>query len=648
MDDELQRVGTELDKGLPIVPLAMPNDRKTTFSPYRWIAVYHRDGSLKALFGNPKRHIPDYDEIRMGLQTGKTSVVTYSGADHMARVLLAIQLQSSPDSILVAGLDSSYLWSVGVECSLPPMTDLCVIDSSGRPVISSIPDPSPLLRSLLVNEKNNRYDFSWENDGAGYIANYYRLFLQSRFAAKTWIVVLSQSKKDLLAPLDDFKVIFPGVALLSLLVVGFLSMYYIRHTLVPLEKIKEGIRQVSSRNFDTQIAVTSNDEFQELAQTFNNMASQLGKQFRALNTKSEIDRSILSSLGTEHIINSALTGIQGFLSCESLSIVVADPGNPAAGMSYASGGTPGAREAATVVRFSPSDLMELRSRKECLVINDGEVVPGYVAAPDGARIQSVAILPVFVKNRLSATINLVYAKDRALADEDILHARQFADQMAVALSNASLVEELDQLNWGTLKALARTVDAKSSWTAGHSERVCEIALQIGKILHLSDPEMSILHRASLLHDIGKVGIPNKILDKPGKLTEEEFDVIRSHPGKGAIILEPITTYRAVIPAVHQHHEKFNGTGYPNRLRGEQIDIGARIIAVADVFDAMTASRPYRVGMDLPDVLKYIETAAGSHFDPDVTKAFLISASSTMDGFSDLVTEKEIVPFVSKR
>jgi len=134
--------------------------------------------------------------------------------------------------------------------------------------------------------------------------------------------------------------------------------------------------------------------------------------------------------------------------------------------------------------------------------------------------------------------------------------------VAVALANAQLLEDLDSMNWGTLTALARTVDAKSPWTAGHSERVTDTALEIGTALGLRDQELENLHRGELLHDIGKIGIPVSILDKPERLTEDEYRVVRGHSRMGARILEPIAAYASVIPMVLHHHERFDGKGYP--------------------------------------------------------------------------------------
>ena len=161
--------------------------------------------------------------------------------------------------------------------------------------------------------------------------------------------------------------------------------------------------------------------------------------------------------------------------------------------------------------------------------------------------------------------------------------------------NSDLIRDLKELNTGTLLALARAVDAKSRWTAGHSVRVAQMAADIGAVMGLPKQDVENLERAGLLHDIGKIGVPAVLLDKNGKLSHEEYETIKTHPALGARILAPIKVYSGIIPVVEQHHERYEGGGYPHGIAGEQIDLSARIVAVADAFDAMVSDRPYRSG-----------------------------------------------------
>jgi putative nucleotidyltransferase with HDIG domain len=254
--------------------------------------------------------------------------------------------------------------------------------------------------------------------------------------------------------------------------------------------------------------------------------------------------------------------------------------------------------------------------------NVNEGFPPYLAPLVTDEIQVFAVVPFFFKQDLKGIISLGFSDSSEGHFKNLPHVRKLADQVAIAVSNAQLMEDLNQLNWGTLTALARTVDAKSPWTAGHTERVTQISGEIGRVLGLTPDERVKLHKAALLHDIGKIGVPAIILDKPGRLTDKEFRIIQRHPRTGARILEPIAAYAPIMPIVLQHHERFDGSGYPEGLSGKQICLGARILAVADVYDALTSERPYRAAMTQEQAIDIIQKETGRHFDPDVVKAFL--------------------------
>ena len=183
------------------------------------------------------------------------------------------------------------------------------------------------------------------------------------------------------------------------------------------------------------------------------------------------------------------------------------------------------------------------------------------------------------------------------------------------------IEALEQLDLGTLTALARAIDAKSAWTAGHSERVANLALQIGHAMGLPVKSLEIMHRGSLLHDIGKIGTPGNVLDKPGRLDNEEIQIMQDHVKIGVRILEPVPCFREALPMVAQHHEWFDGSGYPAGLVGENISLHARILAVADCFDALVSDRPYRTGLPKRQALEILRQKSGTQFDPMIIDVF---------------------------
>lgn len=166
-------------------------------------------------------------------------------------------------------------------------------------------------------------------------------------------------------------------------------------------------------------------------------------------------------------------------------------------------------------------------------------------------------------------------------------------------------------------ALTTALDAKSSYTYGHSDRVAGLALDIARYMGLSQEEQLRIHIGAHLHDIGKIGIPDVILNKQGKLTVEEFAIIRQHPEIGDKIVSKIKVFQSVTDIVRHHHERFDGKGYPDHLQGRDISLGARIVAVADAFDAMVSVRAYRTAFTLKQAIEETQRCQGTQFDPDI-------------------------------
>jgi uncharacterized domain HDIG len=206
-----------------------------------------------------------------------------------------------------------------------------------------------------------------------------------------------------------------------------------------------------------------------------------------------------------------------------------------------------------------------------------------------------------------------------------LSLKQLEPLAGGVVSSAKYIEasiERDE-NWKSIMiSLSKAVDAKSQWTNGHSERVADIANAIGARLLMNEKELSDLHVSALLHDIGKIAIPESIIDKPGRLDDGEMGIMRQHPERGAKIVEDIPGYKQIRLAILHHHERWDGTGYPYRILGENIPLHARIIAIADVFDAMTADRPYRKGLSLEQALGEIESQSWKAFDGELVRLFL--------------------------
>jgi putative nucleotidyltransferase with HDIG domain len=183
-------------------------------------------------------------------------------------------------------------------------------------------------------------------------------------------------------------------------------------------------------------------------------------------------------------------------------------------------------------------------------------------------------------------------------------------------------QENHELFLASIRALAEAIDAKDPYTRGHSERVATYAATIATEMGLSAEDVDRIRLSALLHDVGKIGVDDRIIRKPTALTEEEFEAMKTHPIKGAAIMSAIPQLADVIPGMRHHHEKWTGGGYPDGLAGERIPLQARIVSVADTFDAMTTTRPYQKAMEIDFVVDRIRQFAGVRYDPRVVQAFL--------------------------
>jgi len=196
-----------------------------------------------------------------------------------------------------------------------------------------------------------------------------------------------------------------------------------------------------------------------------------------------------------------------------------------------------------------------------------------------------------------------------------------AQQLATTISNSDLYKDLEDFVVSVVKSLVYTIEAKDVYTRGHSERVNYFSMQMAEQMELDEKTKDMLNWASILHDIGKIGIPEEILNKPGKLTDAEYDIIKSHPEKGRNILEPLKQLSGSVPGIFHHHERNDGKGYPLGLAGDEIPLEARIIAVADTFDAINSSRAYRPAKTPKDALDILEAVAGEQLDAELVEIF---------------------------
>jgi putative nucleotidyltransferase with HDIG domain len=237
--------------------------------------------------------------------------------------------------------------------------------------------------------------------------------------------------------------------------------------------------------------------------------------------------------------------------------------------------------------------------------------------------------PLISKGQIKGVLEVYLHSHRTMDDEWLNFLETMAGQVAIAVESASLFDGLQRSNTelfmaydATIEGWSAALDLRDKETEGHSKRVTEMTMQLARTLGIGEAELVHVRRGALLHDIGKMGIPDSILLKPGPLTDEEWVIMRQHPQHAFDLLSQVAYLKPALDIPYCHHEKWDGTGYPRGLKGKQIPLAARIFAVVDVWDALTSDRPYRKAWTKEKAIEHIKAGAGSHFDPKVVEAFL--------------------------
>lgn len=354
-----------------------------------------------------------------------------------------------------------------------------------------------------------------------------------------------------------------------------------------------------------------------------NKTMELSRKIETIQVMNEIDRSILSTLNSQEIMEAVVMMTTRVLPADRAIIVQLDAQKSA--FIFAAGFGQTIIEKDEVVPLAHTNMTDvLKTGRSQYVANLREA--GNILPLENKLLESgcmsVLRLPLIVKDEVRGVLSIGASRPSAFTQEDLSITEKISSQISVALENSRLLQDVDDLFLSTVRTLSNAIDAKSPWTKGHSERVTGYAIDLAKELGFSPEQTRTLEIAGLLHDIGKLGTYEDILEKNGALTPEEFALIKKHPVQGVEILAPIKQLADVVSIVRCHHEYFDGSGYPDGLKGEQIPLMGRVLAVADTVDAMGADRPYRKGRPIEVIVAELKRCSGTQFDPSVVDAFL--------------------------
>lgn len=585
------------------------------------------DGAFRLVAGEMHPPAPLPEAQALHIASGRISIVVDRSVG-AGRLLLVRQLDPAADPriLLWAELTPAQIWSSGGAGSLMGENqDLCVFDGDLFPLTCTRPMPPAAVREASIGRSGS---LAWETPTGEFIGGHFTLFLGFEYGAPSWTVVVSESRGDVLAPLAGFRRSFLAIVLLTLGTVVLLSISQIRRSLTPLEELTRGTRRLAAQDFSEPVVVPGRDEFGQLADSFNSMAEQLQSQFGRLQALHAFDRAALAAKDREGVVTAILEVVEGTVGSGSAALALPDTDEPArwrltpltaAALEWRAAALPASMTSALAGGAGPVQLSAA----------DANLQPLF-AALDGD--ETALAFPLRHAGELTAVLLLGLGGrgDRPPGAA----AQQLADQVSLALSRVQVMEELHALNRGTLIALARAIDANSPWTAGHSERVSAMAVHIGRSLGLSTEDLDKLEIGGLIHDVGKIGVSADIINKPGTLTEAEYEAVRAHTTLGASILAPVRAYQDLLPLVRSHHELLDGTGYPDGLSGEQIPPLVRVMTVADIFDALVSKRPYRDALPLAEAVALLRKGQATKFDTRVVDGFLYMLAS---GHADIET-----------
>jgi len=453
-----------------------------------------------------------------------------------------------------------------------------------------------------------------------------------------------------------------GLSITALAIVGviLISFFLSRGVTRPVSALIKAIQAISRRDFNQHVKVRAYSEINQLIYNFNHMAGQLkafNQEVKKRNHDLEriardrtnelgyiykIGREVSSTLELSEVLDTIIKSTSEVLNLKTCVIVLVDElAGDSLKVARAQGINLKRIEKQTVEKGHGISGRAWANKEALLVRDLGQDERFLNRRKERYYTGSLISVPLEAKGKIIGVINANNKLNgKAFGEGDLLLLKEIATESAIAIENALLYKSLKQVYLHTIGALASALDAKDHYTRSHSENVTNYAVAIAEEAKLPSAQIEIIRQACRLHDLGKIGIHDYILSKSGKLTPEEWKEVKMHSLRGAQILQPIGFLKEVAELIRQHHERFDGKGYPYNLRGRDIQLGARIMTVADAFDAMTSERPYRKALTLSQAIAELKNFSGTQFDPDVIKIFLQVLETRRALFKDLRRTKK--------
>lgn len=498
----------------------------------------------------------------------------------------------------------------------------------------------PLDVAMRVASTGRARSTSYSVGRAEYLASYRPLVLEGRTVG---VVEAIQPTTDIVATQQGTTLLIAMWSIVAVLVLVGLGMYIARRVSQPIQSLAESARTVASGDLSPKIEVRGRGEIAELSSSFNSMTASLREQTAALTKRLvelyafyDMSKALSTTLELDTLLHTVLDSALKVLRADSGYIMLMDRETHELVL-RAHRGVDGDSDRPEEVSESIGRWVLQEGRP--LLFGEGKyrdtAFPNAETAP-----KSAVCVPLKVKDSVIGVITVSNSgSDTSFTEENVRLLSTLAANAAVAIENAQLFMSLELAYVGTVKALAAAIDAKDSYTQGHSTQVAGYCLMLAEEIGLSDEEKKAVETAAYLHDIGKIGVRDEVLLKPGRLSLSEMNEIRHHSMISANILAPVPFPWQVTPIVRHHHERWDGSGYPGGLKGHEIPLLARVLAVADAFDAMTSKRPYRKKKTFQEAVDELKVCSGTHFDPELVGPFISALDKS--GMSSLMHERSL-------
>ncbi len=333
-----------------------------------------------------------------------------------------------------------------------------------------------------------------------------------------------------------------------------------------------------------------------------------------LKSLQEVDQAILSSFSNNGVMNVVMEKLSKNLSPDGIGLFVINKDGRNLNLLVSQNLEPEFSQ--NIIINQKERLLQsiLNNRGPLLFKDDGDLV---------GQFKSCIAAPVITKGGVPVGILTLYSNKRfSYNKEEIQFINGISRQIGIALDRERFIKRLEEVNFESVLALVQAIEIRDSYTRGHSLQVANLSFQLGKAFDFSERELQLIRYAGLLHDVGKIAVPESILQKPGPLSDNEWKIIKQHPEKSARIIEPLVQLQSIRSWIHYHHERWDGRGYPAGLKGNRIPLNARILSVCDTYSAMISDRPYRKRFSRIEAKKELQRVAGTQLDPTVVKAFL--------------------------